>query len=143
MSEDSISGVEQIEERDDIVVEMSVPAIARQTATVRIVAASLAASAGFDLVEVEDLRLGVGEAAGAVIEAADHRSVRRLRVTFRASRRRLDVVMELDASSDDGGTGAEAQQREPLLDELAMRILAVLVDRFELIAGRVHLTKSA
>jgi hypothetical protein len=128
-------------------IQILVPATARQTATVRIVAASLAAEAGFDADQIDDLRLGVGEAAGAMIEAAGEDGSTRLQVTFLIASRRIDATMELLAASgrhsNAPSVGPPPDPPPVVLDELATRILSVLVDRVETSARRLHLTKTA
>jgi hypothetical protein len=123
-------------------IQVRVPATARQTATVRIVAASLAAEAGFDADQIDDLRLGVGEAAGAVIEAAGEDSSMRLQVTFEISPRRIDATMELLATSRPHPDMGVSNPPAVVLDELATRILSVLVDHVAVSAGRLHLSKT-
>ena len=48
-------------------VEVMLPLEHRHASTVRVVAAALGADAGFDIDEIDDLRLGVDEAVAAIV----------------------------------------------------------------------------
>src|SRR5688500_12832062 len=52
------------------VVEVMLPLDHRHASTVRVVAAALGADAGFDVDEIDDLRLGVDEAVAAIVAAS-------------------------------------------------------------------------
>jgi serine/threonine-protein kinase RsbW len=117
-------------------IELDLPLHHRHASTVRVVAASLAADAGFTVDEIEDLRLGVNEAVSMLADV-DHRSTSdaRLRLTFdvtgramtvRATRRGVDAALSIDD-----------------VDDLAMRIVRAVVDEFQVDEGGVTVTKHA
>jgi anti-sigma regulatory factor (Ser/Thr protein kinase) len=116
-------------------IELTLPLSPRHAATARVVAASLAADAGFTVDEIDDFRLGINEAVAVLTEDADdtavRESTRRLSVMFRVSDRRVDVVVRRDGGDPAGPP-----------DELAERILSAVVDHHEYIDGAFHLTKS-
>src|SRR5215207_7661688 len=58
------------------VVEVILPLEHRHASTVRVIAAALGADAGFDVDEIDDLRLGVDEAVAAIVAASPDHSAR-------------------------------------------------------------------
>jgi hypothetical protein len=104
-------------------VDLDLPLRSRPAATVRTVAASLAADAGFSVDAIDDLRVGVNEAVSVLSDVdlpAD--GAERLLVRFRPERGR--VAIEFRRTSVDAPlTGGN-------LDELATRILQAVVDEF-------------
>jgi anti-sigma regulatory factor (Ser/Thr protein kinase) len=117
-------------------VELDLPLHHRHASTVRVVAASLAADAGFTVDEIDDLRLGVNEAVSMLADV-DHATATdaRLRLTFdvasrsmtvRATRRGVDAAFSIDD-----------------VDDLAMRIVRAVVDEFQVDEGGVTVTKHA
>ncbi len=124
--------------RDSVV--LSVPASPRHAATARVVAASLAADLGFDVDEIDDLRLGINEAVAVLADddtdaASFDRSGDRLEIEFRAV---LEPVARLDVTVHRPGASAR-----PALDELAERVLAAVVDQHEHLGDAVRLSKSS
>ena len=108
-------------DRTPEVVELDLPLAHRHASTVRVVAASLGADAGFTVDEIEDLRLGVNEAV-SVLADVDATDGARLRVRFEilgggmtVTARRSGIAQAL--SIDD-------------IDALAVRILSAVVDEF-------------
>jgi anti-sigma regulatory factor (Ser/Thr protein kinase) len=128
MSSSSRSSVPSPSDHGDWV-DVVVPSRAEYAATVRTVAAALAADAGFSIDEIDDVRLGLSEVFAAFVDGAS--SDGRLRVSFLASRGRLAAV----TSSDDGSTVE--------FDELASNILQSVVDEFTAGPDGVHLVKHA
>lgn len=125
-------------EHPDVVV-LTVPATPRHAATARVVAASLAADLGFDVDEIDDLRLGLNEAVAVLADHGTDDADDRLRIEFRtvsAGREpaRIDVVVR---RADD------APSTSPDLDELAERILSAVVDQHEHRDGAIQLSKSS
>jgi serine/threonine-protein kinase RsbW len=104
------------------VVELDLPLHHRHASTVRVVAASLAADLGFSIDEIEDLRLGVDEAVSVVadVEADQHA---RLRLRFES----VGDTITVDVTR----SNVAALIRPDEVDELAVRILHAVVDRFE------------
>ncbi|CAN5530019.1 hypothetical protein BH23ACT3_BH23ACT3_24310 [soil metagenome] len=112
-------------------IELHLPADARHAATARVVAASLAADLGFDVDEIDDLRLGVNEAVAVLLDDRATHGTGGLDVVFRISDRRIDIEV-----SRPGATGGIT------LDELAERILTAVVDHHDHVDGTVRLSKS-
>lgn len=113
-------------ERDRIVI--SLPLDSRYVSTLRVLAASLAADAGFTVDEIEDLRLATSEVFSLMMAA--HAQHGRVTTSFLLGPD--SITMELS------GDGAAAQP-----DELARSILAAVVDSYRFDATTVTLTKRA
>lgn len=104
------------------VVRLDLPLHHRHASTVRVVAASLAADLGFSVDEIEDLRLGVDEAV-SVMADVDLAPDARLHLTFMSADRTITVVV---------GRVHDSRPITPGdVDELAVRILKAVVDRFD------------
>lgn len=105
-------------------VDLDLPLLPRHASTVRTVAASLAADAGFSIDQIDDLRLGVNEAVAVLTDvdrAADDESVR------------LHVRFELDADQivvNLWRVGVSEAFTADHIDDLAGRILRAVVDEF-------------
>jgi serine/threonine-protein kinase RsbW len=99
------------------VVSLTVPGSLEYVRVIRLTAAAVAARLGFDVEEIEDLRVAVDELASVVIEAG-----RDGEITLTFSNLGDIFVIEGTASVD----------IEPTLDDLTRQILAVVVDDFEL-----------
>jgi serine/threonine-protein kinase RsbW len=101
------------------VVRLSFPGSLEFVRVARMTASAVAARLGFDVEEIEDVRVAVDELASVVIEAG---AGAELTLTF----------------SDLGGRfvieGRSPVASEPRLDELTQQILRVVVDEFELSA---------
>lgn len=110
------------------VIELVVPLAPEHAATVRMVAASLAADAGFSVDEIDDVRLGISEVFGVLAEGATGRC----RATFQVD----GAVLTASLSS----TGAA---EPPTLDELAESILRAVVDSCEVGDSTVTIVKHA
>ena len=112
------------------VVRLAVPGSLEYVRVVRLTAAAVAARLGFDVDEIEDLRVAVDELASVVIEAGSGAEI-----TFTFSS--FDDVFVVD--------GSASVDRKPTLDDLSRQILTVVVDEFEISAtdgmAQVHATK--
>ena len=115
-------------------ITLNLPLTARHASTVRVVAASLAADSGFNIDEIDDLRLGINEAV-SIMTDVDAPAQARLLVEF--SVRHSTIAVAVRRSEVDGLDSAEP------IDELARRILGVVVDAFEISDGSFLLWKSA
>ena len=115
-------------------ITLDLPLTARHASTVRVVAASLAADCGFSIDEIDDLRLGINEAVSIVTDI-DASLEARLIVEFEV--RDSTIAVAVRRFAVDGLDGAEP------IDELARRILGVVVDSFEISDGSFLLWKSA
>ena len=130
MSED-VAAIES-EERDDEhgdVVEVVVPLRPEFAATLRVVAASLGADAGFTVDEIDDLRLAISEVFSSL---ADGATEGRCRAAF--ARRDDGVTVTLGWESPAAAVG---------LDDLAATILATVVDEYRSDVAGVTLVKRA
>jgi len=113
MADDPASGGTRVAD----VVRLSFPGSLEYVRVARMTASAVAARLGFDVEEIEDLRVAVDELASVVIEAGDGAD---LDVTF----------SELGGSFVIEGRAPVAT--DPSLDELTEQILRVVVDEFEL-----------
>lgn len=104
-------------------VDLDLPLLPRHAATVRTVAASLAADAGFSVDSIDDLRLGVNEAV-AVLSDVDLGPDRAERLLVRFEIDTGTIAVELRRS----GVGESLTTGN--LDDLATRILEAVVDEF-------------
>ena len=116
------------------VIALELPLSARHASTVRVVAASLAADCGFNIDDIDDLRLGINEAV-SIMTDVDAPANARLFVEFTVQETTIDVAVR---RSEVGGLAGT----EPI-DELARRILGVVVDTFAISDGSFLLSKSA
>jgi serine/threonine-protein kinase RsbW len=106
-------------------VELTFPARGDLVVLARLVSSAISARAGFDIEELEDLRLAVGELCLLALQGSDaHHG--ELRVEFTCSDETLDISCTLvsDGPAPDAWSGgAEALQ-------LSEQILAALVDEY-------------
>ena len=103
-------------------VELSIPVQSDLILLARLTAATVASRAGFDVEEIEDLRLAVDELC--VLVARD-RAAGRLNLTFITDDDAVEVICALD------GSAAERQDADELgAREFSVRILAALVDEY-------------
>jgi hypothetical protein len=109
--------------------EVIVPLRTRYASTVRIIAASLGAEAGFSVDEIDDVRLALDEVFTML---AEQHEGDRVRTTFRVDGGELTADFVLESA---------ALQVQP--DELAANILRSVVDRFDVSDHRITLVKRA
>lgn len=109
--------------------EVVVPLRTRYASTLRIIAASLGAEAGFSVDEIDDLRLALDEVFSML---AEHHGGARVRTTFRVDGPQLVATLTLES----GPIGARP-------DELAANILRSVVDRCDFTDDSVTLAKVA
>jgi len=116
-------------------VELDLPLLPKHASTVRAVAASLAADAGFTIDEIDDLRLGVNEAVSVLTDVdLDTPGGARMQLHFEVERGAIKVTADRNCS-DTAVTGDD-------LDVLATRILGAVVDDFDVDeAGRITVVK--
>ncbi len=121
------------------VVELVVPADARYLSAVRVLAATLAADADFDVDDLERVRIAVNELTMALVEALgpDDRVCVELR---RRGGTRSELVV---AASVDRGPVAGERGGEWTVDELAKRILAAVAPEYRLRDDGFDLTIAA
>lgn len=110
---------------------LTVPLRSDYLSTVRTVAASLGADAGFSIDEIDDVRLGIGEVVAALVDSVGGSDAR---VTVAFTIDSGEVTIEIQVDGDD--TILQ-------LDELATGILRSVLDRFEVRAGGAELMKRA
>lgn len=116
---------------DPHVISLSVPLDVRHASTVRLIASSVAADAGFTVDDIDDFRLGINEVVSVLADEPGDADGR-LTLEFTVHTGRVDATV---ARSD--GAGAAD------LDELARRILDAVVDDHEYARGSFRLTKTA
>lgn len=131
-------------------VELTIPAEAASVRLARLIASGIAADAGFDVEDCEDLRIAVSELVALLIEGAEEPSDR-LTLTYIASPGQMRVEGIRPLAPDDRGTGGGAggggggDVARAALDDLALEILRVVVDEHDFVidgAGRrFHLVK--
>jgi serine/threonine-protein kinase RsbW len=109
--------------------DVIVPLRTRYASTIRMIAASLGAEAGFTVDEIDDLRLALDEVFSLL---AEHHVGDRVRTRFRLDGHQLVAALTL-----------ESGQVEVEPDELAANILRSVVDGFEFTSDGVTLTKRA
>ena len=114
---------------DDDHFDVIVPLRTRYASTVRMIAGSLGAEAGFTVDEIDDLRLALDEVFSLL---AERHVGDRVRTRFRLNGHQLVAALTLESGQVDV---------EP--DELAANILGSVVDGFEFTSGGVTLTKRA
>ena len=112
-------------------VEVTVPLRTDFVATLRTVAASLGADAGFSIDEIDDLRLAISEVVSSLIDSANSPDDR--------------VVATFDVGAACVGVAITTRRGErPIeLDDLASSILRSVVDEYEVVGPRVTLLKMA
>ena len=113
-------------------IDVSVPLRTSNLATLRTIAASLGADAGFSIDEIDDVRLGLSEVLSAFADGAEDGEPERVTASFVVSSGELEIVVRSDRARD----GIE-------FDDLAASILASVVDRFETSGGEATLVKRA
>jgi len=119
--------IDRSEDRIDVVV----PLRTEFAATVRTVAASLGADAGFSIDEIDDFRLGLSEVFAAFVDAPAVQDTR-VRVSFVSTNGRLAA----SAAPEHGTADVE-------FDELASSILHSVVDELTIGPDGVRIVKRA
>jgi len=108
----------------DGTIELTIPADSRLLRLVRLVASGLASTAGFDVDELDDLRIAVDEAVTALLEGGDGSNVR--------------LHFEVDGSQVEMTSSSPASSENPLdADrlEISTQILAAVCDEHDLRVG--------
>lgn len=113
------------DERADGVIELVLPADTRLVRVARLVASGVATAAGFDVDEVEDLRIAVDEVCTALVEGGDGSP---LLLGFDLGDGEVTVVGSTKASG--------AVEFEPDRLALSRQILAVVADEHDIAAIR-------
>ncbi|MGH9138822.1 MAG: hypothetical protein ACRD0G_17565 [Acidimicrobiales bacterium] len=101
-------------------VELVLPADSRLVRLVRLMASGLASTVGFDVDDLDDLRIGVDEVLATLLEGGDGSP---LLVRFRVQAAQVEVQ---------GETGTARDRLDPERLELSKQILAAVVDEHEL-----------
>lgn len=113
-------------------IEISVPLRSAYLSTLRTMAATLGADAGFSIDEIDDVRLGIGEVVAALLDVASGDEQERVTATFLRGQEELTVMIPVPDSAE-----------PPEFDELALGILNSVVDRFEVTSEVIILVKRA
>jgi serine/threonine-protein kinase RsbW len=101
-------------------IELTIPADSRLLRLVRLVASGLASTAGFDVEQLEDLRIAVDEAVAALLEGGDGS---RLVLSFAVDDRAVAMV---------GHTGRSAEAFDGERLDISRQILDAVCDENEL-----------
>jgi serine/threonine-protein kinase RsbW len=102
-------------------VELTIPVESDLVVLARLTAATVASRAGFDVEEIEDLRLAVDELCVSIVDGS---SAGRLILTFTSSEGSVEVICALD-----GPAPAAAASDDPYSEhDLSIRILDALVE---------------
>lgn len=112
-------------------VSLTVPLDLRHASTARMVAASLAADAGFSVDEIDDLRLGINEVVSVLADERSDDPSARLQISFNVAPGHVEARV---ARSDGAGTAE--------LDDLAKRILDAVTDHYEYSRGAFTISKT-
>jgi serine/threonine-protein kinase RsbW len=109
-------------------VRLTVPAALEYVRIVRLTASGVASRLGFDVEEIEDLRVAVDELTSLIVDAADGNE---LEVVFAV----FDDALHIDGEADAKPGGAAAA-----VEDLTGQILAAVVDewRLETTDGRLR-----
>ena len=107
-------------------VQLVFPARGDLVVLARLVASAISARAGFDIEELEDLRLAVGELCLLALQETDARHGD-LRIVFTVTDQDLEIACTLVGAAPDLGT-LSAEQADA--DKLSEQILAALVDEY-------------
>lgn len=102
-------------------IELALPADTRLLRLVRLVASGLASTAGFDVDELDDLRIAVDEAVASLLEGGDGS---RLTLRFDVGESEVDMAGSTPA--------AMGTTLDPERIELSTQILAAVCDEHEL-----------
>ena len=112
-------------------VEVTLPLRTDFVATLRTVAASLGADAGFSIDEIDDLRLAISEVVSSLIDSTT------------ADDDRVVATFDLRASCVEVAITTRRGEHQIELDDLASSILQSVVDEYEVVGPRVTLVKLA
>ena len=113
-------------------IDVSFPLRTAHVATLRVVAASLGADAGFSIDEIDDIRLGLSEVLAGLAENGSTGEADRVTASFAVRPGELEVVVRPERF-----TGSVE------FDDLAAGILRSVVDSCEISADGVTLIKRA
>jgi hypothetical protein len=102
-------------------IRLTVPAALEYVRIVRLTASGVASRLGFDVEEIEDLRVAVDELASLVVESADGGE---LSVRFAVQDNALRI--------EGGATLATGRADNARVDDLTAQILAAVVDEWDL-----------
>jgi hypothetical protein len=109
-------------------VELTIPARGDLLVLARLTAATLGTRAGFDIEDIEDLRLAVEELSLSVSTGA---GVLRLRFDVEPGCVAVECMQVASAECPDGEATARVDEGEPIVahpDELSIQIIEALVD---------------
>ena len=108
----------------DGTIELKIPADARLLRLVRMLASGLATGAGFDVDELDDLRIAVDEACAQLI--AHRAGASTLRVAYSVETAALRVEVTVDGAGDGGGPPDLLPR-----DTFSWQILGAVVDEID------------
>ena len=129
--EELIEGALRTSERE--VIEISIPGSVDLVVLARFTAATIGARAGFDLDEIDDLRLAVDELS---VSFGPLEAETRLRYTFLREGDTVNVRCTREPSEDDGDGGAGHSERDLIDWQQARELSAQLLDELVTTHGR-------
>lgn len=125
-------------------IQLRIPVESRFVAVARVTAASLAAELDFTVDGIEDLRTGANEVVALLLEAAEDHGATEIVLDFAVGEDSLEITGTV------AGAGAESMRPSPavsdaagagVLDTLTERVLAAVVDEFEVSATSCRIVK--
>lgn len=119
-------------------VEISVPLRTEYFATLRTLAASLGADAGFSIDEIDDLRLAISEVVSSLGDGPERDDT-----MAGAGEDRIDATFEVGAEQIGVSITTRHGTGDLVLDDLATGILDSVVDDYEVSGATVRLVKRA
>lgn len=119
-------------------VEISVPLRTEYFATLRTLAASLGADAGFSVDEIDDLRLAISEVVSSLGDGPSRDST-----VAGSGEDRIDAIFEVGGEQIGVVITTRQGDGDLVLDDLATGILASVVDDYEVRGATVRLVKRA
>jgi serine/threonine-protein kinase RsbW len=119
-------------------VEISVPLRTEYFATLRTLAASLGADAGFTVDEIDDLRLAISEVVSCLGDGPDRDDT-----AAGSGEDRIDATFEVGGEQIGVSITTRHATGELVLDDLATGILDSVVDDYEVRGAAVRLVKRA
>jgi serine/threonine-protein kinase RsbW len=102
-------------------IRLTVPAALEYVRIVRLTASGVASRLGFDVEEIEDLRVAVDELASLVVESADGGELT-VQFAVQGDKLRIDGEARLDST----------ETENPSVDDLTAQILAAVVEEWDL-----------
>ncbi len=123
-------------------IQLRLPVESRFVAVARVTAASLAAELDFTVDGIEDLRTGANEVVALLLESAQDHGAEEILLRFTVGEDSLAIAgtiseTRVESASEPSSDAAEGG----VLDTLTERVLAAVVDEFEVSATSCRIVK--